>query len=145
MINFFFKWPLRFFLVLHFISCSTSSPKQPDISDAGDSGSAACDVSATTTYTLQTEIIAGTGVIHCASTSSLDLKVCLYSKSKNETSWGDPLECLTSAASGQTTLSSKVQISIALSSSKNYRTVVNAQVNSMNPFSQVSSIVTAPE
>jgi hypothetical protein len=103
-----------------------------------------CTVSAATAFEPMARVVRGTGTIVCEEQAELSLKVCLYSKGIRETSWGDPIQCMSIAGSARTTLSTETEVSIARGAPKNYRTVVEAQVNSVDQPVQESAIITAP-
>lgn len=103
-----------------------------------------CTVSATTAFEPVGRIVRGTGTVTCETTADVSLKVCLYSKGTDQTAWGAPIQCLSTAGSARTTLSTEVAISISPGAAKMYRTVVSAQVNSVAQPSQESTSITAP-
>jgi hypothetical protein len=103
-----------------------------------------CTVSAAMAFEPLARVVRGTGTIVCEEQAELSLKVCLYSKGIRETSWGGPIQCISIAGSARTTLSTETAVSIARGAPKNYRTVVEAQVNSVDQPVQESAIITAP-
>ena len=102
-----------------------------------------CTVSAATVFEPMVRAVRGTGTIVCEAEAELSLKVCLYSRGVGQTAWGQPIQCMSTAGSTQTTLSTEAAITIARGAAKEYRTVVEAQVNSVPQPLQESDIITA--
>lgn len=121
------------------LACATTPEEEEDMTTP-----VSCTVSANTTFEPMGRIVRGTGTIACETPAALSLKVCLYSKSLQQTSWGVPIQCISTAGSERTTLSTEVAISLPRGAAKMYRTVVSAQVDSLEQPSQASASITAP-
>ena len=128
-------------LVTACLGCSSTPPTPPPAHDAGPPS---CTVSATTTYDAATKVVTGSGSLSCSPMADLSLKVCLYAKLPTEPSWGTPLQCRTSAASGRTALSTEAAVNIGIGGTKEYRTIADARTKSVDQPSQISAVISAP-
>jgi len=120
------------------VGCDKMPTGQPDADKLS------CSVSATTTYHPLTQVVTGNGTVMCNAAATLTLNVCLYSKGTAETSWGDPLLCNTTAGSDLSALWRDTSVTVLLPTPKDYRTVVEAQVNGVAQPIQFSPSATAP-
>lgn len=125
-------------LALGLAACDKGPAGQPD------AGKLSCSVSATTTYYPLTQVVTGNGTIVCNTTATLSVNVCLYSKGTAESDWGDPLLCMSSAGNDLSALWRDTSVTVLFPTPKDYRTVVEAQVNGMPQPTQISPSATAP-